>query len=163
MSSFAHDLCGHPDLPFQLNHTRTPSKSPLVRLGPAAHHGPLHLQVDGQERGREGTLGYWSVPALCVPLLGSCRTLAHLGRWRQSVFTELLPRGRCQAKHPQTRPRRKGPISRMRKPRPGDAEPPTPGCTMELGCELEGIRLYVLSLANPYPGQSRPWKLRDKR
>lgn len=51
----------------------------------------------------------------------------------------------------------------MRKPRPGDAEPPTPGRTMELGCELEGIRLYVLSLANPYPGQSRPWKLRDKR
>lgn len=51
----------------------------------------------------------------------------------------------------------------MRKPRLGDAEPSTQGRTVELGRELEGIRLYVLSLANPYPGQSRPWKLRDKR
>lgn len=56
---------------------------------------------------------------------------------------------------------RKGPISRMRKLRLRDAEPPMQGHTVELGCELEGIRLYVLSLANPHPGQSRQWKLRD--
>ena len=50
----------------------------------------------------------------------------------------------------------------MRKPRLRDAKSPTQGLTVELGCELEGVRLYVLSLANPHPGQSKQWKLIDK-
>ena len=77
-------------------------------------------------------------------------------------FTEPLPRGRRRAKCSQARPWRKGPISRMRKPRLRDAKSPTQGLTVELGCELEGVRLYVLSLANPHPGQSKQWKLIDK-
>lgn len=74
------------------------------------------------------------------------------------MFIELLPRGRRRAKRSQTRPRRKGPISRMRKLRLGDAEPPTQGRTVSWGVKLESTRLYVLSLANPPPGQSRQWK-----
>ena len=120
---------------------------------------------DGWERGREGAFGAGVLEhagPVCAPLLGRCRSLAHSGRWRQPVFTELLPRGRRRAKRSQTRPRRKGPISRMRKLRLGDAEPSTQGRTVEMGSELEGIRLYVLSLANPPPGQSSQWKLRDR-